>query len=102
MVEHHLGPATDPPLFPCSGKPGQRAFRQANAFLLGGGGYDAQHRVFEDAAGIQVLLRERTPVDAVAGQPFQVVQGFAHTFPAEAIQGPEQHHVKLALGRVLE
>src|SRR5580700_3604767 len=37
-------------------------------------------------------------VDAVAGEPLQVVESLTDAFPTEAVQGPKQHQIELPLG----
>ena len=30
-------------------------------------------------------------------EPIQMLEGFEHALPAQAVESPEQHHIKLAL-----
>ncbi len=70
--------------------------------LLGDRGNDGDHGVFEDPAGIKILLGETPVADAVGCEPIEMLERFQHTFAGETVQGPEKQHVKLALTGVAE
>jgi hypothetical protein len=50
---------------------------------------------------VEILLGERLPAHAVAGQRPEILQRLEHAFPAEDVQAPEQHQVELAARRGL-
>jgi hypothetical protein len=39
---------------------------------------------------------------AVGSQPLEMDNSLRHPFSAEAVQGPKQHTIELALGRIIE
>ena len=93
-----LWTATDPTLSLGSLKSGNRTLAQSDPLLLRYCGKDADHGFLEDAGAVEVLFSERPVIDAVTGEPMQVIQRLHGAFAAEAIQAPEQKAIKLPPG----
>src|SRR5262245_60832384 len=101
-IEHQLRPAADAPLLAGSSETGMHTLAEPDALLLGDHRQDREHRVFEDAHRIEILLGEGSPVNAVLGEALEMLKGFEHALTAEAVEAPEEHHVELALAAVGE
>src|SRR5262249_24352016 len=48
----------------------------------------------EHPSRIQIAFGETLPRDTVAVENLQMIEGLSDTFPAETIQGPEEHHIE--------
>jgi hypothetical protein len=52
----------------------------ADFFLLGDHGQNRNHSLAENAGRIEILLSERAPSHAIAGQPLQMLKGLESAF----------------------
>src|SRR5215831_3315256 len=85
-IEHQLRPAADAALLARSRQTSMNTLAEPDALLFGDHGQDRQHRVFEDAHAVQVLLGEAAPVDAVLGEALEMLKGFEYALAAEAVE----------------
>jgi hypothetical protein len=93
-------PRGRPPTRPCRrafSRPANRALTQPNAFLFGDGRTDAENRVLEDPAPVQVLLSEAPVADAIGRQALKVIQRLQNSLTAETIKAPKENRIELAL-----
>jgi hypothetical protein len=76
--------------------------RYANSLLFSDCGDNSDYSVFEDSAGIKILLGEAPIAHSVCRQSVQVLKSFQHTFSGEAIQRPKQQNVKFSPAGISE
>jgi len=77
---HSARPPDVPPLRPGDLHAGSNPLADPDSFLTRDGCQNADHRVLEDPATVEVLLSEAAVVDAVRGEPVQVLQRLQHAF----------------------
>src|SRR5262249_16765348 len=101
-VHHYTGTAEALALRAGRFKPCLNALRDAQALLFRNCGDDRNHCIFENSAGIEIMLREAPVAYSVGSQPVQMLQGFQNALTREPVQSPEQHYVEFALAGVLK
>ena len=80
-----------------AGQTGFGALREADTLLFGDGSKDGDDRVFEDAAGIQILFRIRAVADAPLCEAIEQMQGGQNPFARETVKRPEEQTIEAAL-----
>src|SRR5205823_1999314 len=59
-------------------------------------GQNADYRIFEDAARVQVLLCEAFVADDASRETIEMLKGFKDAFTRQAVERPKQNQVKLS------
>lgn len=78
---------------------GEGPLTQPDAFLLGYRRQNGEHGIAKDAARVEILFSEATPVHSGSGECLKVLQRFQNTLPAESVKRPKENQVEFLPGR---
>jgi hypothetical protein len=76
------------------------AFGNSEAFLFGDPGRNRDHQFARRSGRAEVFLSETNELNAVRGQPLDVIEGFGNALAGQAIKCPNEKQIEAALGDV--